>query len=194
MPTALSRAAVALFCLLFVSIAHAQASHAGDLSLRSNPWPLLRWNAPRDCNNNGIPDEVDGEQGTLDDINHNGVPDPCDPDTAVVSLVERRWKFFAVRSDTVYLGVLYHHMAQVVEIDYTVPVGRHRVRLVVTDRDSGTFTVLVAKDQLTGAYVVPWGTSFTGRELPRGRAEFALVVDDKPTYKRVAWDWTRTFP
>ncbi len=39
----------------------------------------------RDCNDNGVPDACDIEQGTSDDFNGNGIPDECEPPYLLVS-------------------------------------------------------------------------------------------------------------
>src|SRR5262245_15673399 len=51
--------------------------------------------APADCNGNGIPDDEDLAQGTVDDANHNGVADDCDPDSALYAWTHNDWQTLA---------------------------------------------------------------------------------------------------
>jgi hypothetical protein len=147
-----------------------------------------------DCNGNAVPDSVDIAEGTEDDVNHNGILDDCDPDTNLCVRYNRNncrdgWKGLANSPDTSYFHVAHAGNGTVI-IQYTVPPGKHLIRLEAIPTDGYGATVIKTLSQSSGPYSFPWDKCdpMTHVKLPNGLYTIRLTVNDHTYDKQVRWN------
>lgn len=141
-----------------------------------------------DCNGNGIPDSVDIARGYAEDENHNGVIDDCEPDSVVHSRIkDGSWRRAAFAVDTSFFAV--RQSITVVTIDYTVPMGGDRVRLVIKSPHGGIDVSLVDRVQESDSYEVTWTRNPGSAAFPKGEYAVELIVGRHRYERRIAWGY-----
>lgn len=145
--------------------------------------------APNDCNKNGIPDQEDLSQGTVEDANHNGQADDCDTDRSAYEWVHGKWRTMAPMLDTSYVAVRYSQRLNI-RIVYSVPKGQHHVVIAVSNSESRRDTTIQDARQPSGAFHVNWRpTAENGSLMKQGRAQLEVRIDGKVYRRALAWRW-----
>jgi hypothetical protein len=140
-----------------------------------------------DCNGNGVRDDVDVRELTVDDANGNGIPDDCERDTSLLaSMMSQRWRCFKDRSDTTYFWAGYRPGGAVV-IRYTIPRKAYVTLGILTPAGVRIATVL-GETKMRGAYELVWHPQDDkGSRMPDGIYTLRLLVGDLEYIRRVRW-------
>ena len=140
-----------------------------------------------DCNENGIPDEMDIRLGYADDLNGNYRIDNCEVGYRGLSASWGWWRAADI-PDSVYFSVRHTGLSEIT-IRYTVPPSDRPVWVKLEVFDQAGSEVLRLTDELieNGVYVKKWDRRANGEPLAAGTYDFRLSVGSIRSERQMAW-------